>query len=195
MRIENYIQIGHIMLYHFEKGGNAAECHFAIPTNFLAKEQSAKAKLKNGSHQIACLQWTIFGIPLGETPDETFFFLTFLKRSHDSFAVAFCCFWDGGPIQPISIFWDDERWSNGPHWSLRPTFCLSSFRPLPRLLKAPGRRNSLVELFLHLRVFYRPIWTIFHFGFWWLFVPSLKSSLRSRNDTVLYSKLSPTAGV
>ena len=59
--------------------------HFVISTIFLAKEQSAKAKLKDGTH-LAFLQWTSFDIPLDETPGETqtFFLLTFLKRCNDS---------------------------------------------------------------------------------------------------------------
>ena len=111
--------------------------HLAISTNFLVKEQSAKAKLKNGTHHIAFLPWTPFGNLLGETPGETqtFFLLMFLERSHDSSAVTrffrneVCSFrcsksvkiWtrsilllsesSWGPIQPISIlfraFWDD----------------------------------------------------------------------------------------
>lgn len=34
------------MLYHFEKSWNAARNHFVIPTNFLTREQWAKAKWK-----------------------------------------------------------------------------------------------------------------------------------------------------
>ena len=46
MPIENHIHIRHIMLYHFEIGCTIIvmqHSHFAISTNFLAKEQSAKA--------------------------------------------------------------------------------------------------------------------------------------------------------
>ena len=49
MRVENHIHIRHIMLYHYEKVWGRQHSHFAISTNFLANEQSAKAKLKNGS--------------------------------------------------------------------------------------------------------------------------------------------------
>ena len=42
--------------------------------------------LSHQTHHIAFLQWSPFGIPLGETPSETqtFLLLTFLKRNHDS---------------------------------------------------------------------------------------------------------------
>ena len=88
MRIEHYISIFAIILYStISRKVGMQHSYFAISTNFLAKEQSAKGKLKDGTH--CPLQWTPFGIPLGETPGETqtFFLLTFLKRCHDSYPV------------------------------------------------------------------------------------------------------------
>ena len=51
MRIENHI---HIMLYHFEKSWNAAQSIRDL-NELFGEEHSAKAKLKDGTHHIACL--------------------------------------------------------------------------------------------------------------------------------------------
>ena len=50
MRIENHTHIRYIMLYHFEKGSNAAQS-FRDLNELLAKEQQAKAKLNGGSNR------------------------------------------------------------------------------------------------------------------------------------------------
>ena len=183
---KSIIHIRHTLLYHFEKGWKCMQhSHFAISTNFLAKEQSAKAKLKDATHHIAFLQWTPFGIPLGETPDETqtIFLLTCLKRSHHSTRVsrffrngvcsircsksgkiqtrsALCSRRvRGDPSSQIPYFSElFETANDGRMIHIRPAFWLSSFRPLPRLSKVPDRRNLKVDLFIfHLQGLYRPI--------------------------------------
>ena len=68
MRIENYIHIRHTTT---SRKVEIQHSHLGISTNFLAKEQSAKGKLKDGTHHISFLRWTPIGIPLGETPSET----------------------------------------------------------------------------------------------------------------------------
>ena len=70
MRIENHIHIRHISSSTSRKV-RTQHSHFAISTNLLTKEPSAKVKLKNGTQNIAFLQWTPFGISLSETPSET----------------------------------------------------------------------------------------------------------------------------
>ena len=49
MHIENRIYFCHIMLSTILRKIRIQHNHFAISTNFLSKEQSTKAKLKDGS--------------------------------------------------------------------------------------------------------------------------------------------------
>ena len=200
-------QYSHIMLHHFEKSWNGAQSLFGEKT--ISKIQVVRWRTPHCFLRVDAfryfLGWNSWRNPnllsfdvFEEKP--RFEFARFSATNRWKFwQVRLCCSW--WPIQPISTlfraFWDDERWSNGPHWNLRPAFWLSSYRPLPRLAKVPGRRNLIVNLFcLHLRGLYRKIWTswtIFQLGFCWLF---LRQKVRwDREMTVLHSNLSRSGRV
>ena len=88
MGIENHIHIRHIMLYHFEKGWNIAQS-FRDLIEFLGQGTISKRHVERW-HTPHCLLTVeafrySFGLTLGET--QTFFLLTFLKRSHESIPV------------------------------------------------------------------------------------------------------------
>ena len=85
--MENHIHIHHIMLYHFDKGWNEAQL-FRDFNELFGEKTISKSQVERW-HHFAFLQWTSFGISLGETPGETqtFFLLTFYKRRFDSSTV------------------------------------------------------------------------------------------------------------
>ena len=190
MPIENHIHIRHYSSTSRKVG--MQHSHFAISTNYLTKEQSAKAKLKCGT--LHCLLKDAFRYSFGWNSwrTQTFFILTFLNRSHNSSLVtrffrnwvcSFSCS-KSVKIRTHSVLMLSTHSANFhtfpsflrrqsmvelSHWSLRTTFWMLSFRPLSWLPKVPGRRNLMVDLFVfHLRGLYRQIWTswtIFHLGF------------------------------
>ena len=167
-------QYSYIILYHFVKSWNAAQSFRDL---FLAKEKSAKAHFSDDTHHIAFLQWTPFGISLGETAGETetFFLLMFLKRSHASSPVtrffrngvcSFLCIKSAkiqtgfvvvgefvdDPSSQFTYFFEIFKTTNDGLMvhiviSGQHSGCQAFVHPLPRLPKVPGRRNFMIDLF------------------------------------------------
>ena len=98
--------------------------------------------LSHQTHHITFLQWTLFGIPLGTIPGETqtFFLLTFLKKSHDSSPVTrfsrkgVCSFRFSNSVKirtRSALLFSESSWGTHP----------ANFHTFPSFL----RRRTIVE--------------------------------------------------